>query len=311
MHRRLGRLAKVCYRDDVMARDLRDKVIIITGASSGIGAATAIACAEAGMDVVLTARREERLREVAAKVEQLGRRAAIVADDITAPGMAQRLLETATDTFGRFDAVFANAGYGIEATMLETSEFELRRIFDVNFFAGVELLQLAGAALKSQGRPGHLLMCSSCLGKFMIPLHGAYSATKAAQSQICRAMKLELEGANIDVSCVYPITTETEFIAASRRLGPRRKERISDHAPRLFIQSSERVARAVVRCLRRPKSEVWTSLIVRTVAGVMTMCPPFLDLVMRRFVRGVDASETEEAARPEQPAEPASATTTR
>ena len=272
-----------------MARELRDKVVIITGASSGIGAATAIACARAGMDVVITARREERLREVAAQVAKLGRRAEIVVDDITAPRLSQRLLDTAENAFGRFDVIFANAGYGVEATVEETSEFELRRVFDVNLFACVELLQAAAIRLKAQDRPGHLLMCSSCLGKFVMPMHGAYSATKAAQSQICRAMKLELEGWNIDVSCVYPITTETEFIASSRRLGrwARRNADITDHAPRMFIQSPEKVADAVMRCLRQPKSEVWTSFIVRAVAAVMVLCPPFLDLVMRRFARQV------------------------
>jgi short-subunit dehydrogenase len=276
-----------------MARELKDKVIVITGASSGIGAATAIACARAGMDVVLTARRGDRLRAVAGQVEQLGRRAEVIADDITAPGLSQRLFDTAEEAFGRFDVVFANAGYGVEATVVDTTEFELRRVFDVNFFACVELLQTAANRLKAKNRPGHLLMCSSCLGKFAMPLHGAYSATKAAQSQICRSMKLELEGWNIDVSCVYPITTETEFIMSSQRLGrwARRKSDITDHAPRMFIQSADRIADAVVRCLRRPKPEVWTSFIVRTVAAVMVFCPRFLDLVMRRFVRHLVASD--------------------
>ena len=277
-----------------MARDLANRVIVITGASSGIGAATAIACARAGMDVVLTARREEKLGEVAAEVMALGRRAEVVTSDITDPGLTNRLLDTAVNAFGRFDAVFANAGYGIEATMVETSEFELRRLFDVNFFACVELLQAAAQRLKATRQPGHLLMCSSCLGKFAMPLHGAYAATKAAQSQICRAMKLELEGWNIDVSCVYPITTETEFVASSHRLGrwARRDASCSDHAPRMFIQSPERVANAVVRCLRRPKAEVWTSFIVRWVASVMTLHPPFLDLCMRRFARHIVTSDT-------------------
>lgn len=276
-----------------MQRELSNKVIIITGASSGIGAATAIACAKAGMDMVLTARREERLRDVAAEVTQLGRRAEIVADDITAPELAERLLDTATKAFGGFDVVFANAGYGIEATMIEMNAFELRRIFDVNFFSCVELLQLAAQRLKAVQKPGHLLMCSSCLGKFMMPLHGAYSATKAAQSQVCRAMKLELEGWNIDVSCVYPITTETEFVAASQRLGKwaKRKPDVTDHAPRMFIQTPERVAKAVVKCLRKPKAEVWTSYIVRTVAAFTVFCPPFLDLIMRRFARDVAKGE--------------------
>jgi len=282
-----------------MPRDLTDRVIIITGASSGIGAATAIACAKAGMNVVLTARREDRLREVATRVEALGRRAVTIADDVTAPGHTATLLDTAEREFGSFDVIFANAGYGIEATTVETDAFELRRIFDVNFFSAVELLQAGAARLKARKQPGHLLMCSSCLGKFTMPLHGAYAATKAAQSQICRAMKLELEAWNIDVSCVYPITTETEFVDASRRLGrfAGRKPKLSDHAPRMFIQSSDRVANAVVRCLRKPKAEVWTSHIVRAVAAFTILHPPFLDLIMRRFAGQIESSEGADSAK--------------
>jgi len=287
-----------------MVRQLKDKVIIITGASSGIGAATALACARAGMDMVLTARREERLRDTAAEVERMGRRAVIVAEDITDPGVSQRLIDTALESFNRLDVVFANAGYGIEATMLETSEFELRRIFDVNFFVCVELLQLAAAHMKSLKQPGHLLMCSSCLGKFTMPLHGAYAATKAAQSQVCRSMRLELECWDIAVSCVYPITTETEFVAASRRLGrwAGRKKDASDHAPAMFVQSPERVAQAVVKCLRKPRSEVWTSFIVRAVAAFFTLCPPFLDLIMRRFARDIVTSDPSSQAGATKPA---------
>ncbi len=93
-----------------MAAKLTDKVIIITGASSGIGAATAIACAEAGMNIVLNARREDRLRDVADRIDKLGRQTELVIGDVTEPGISQRMLDAAEQRFGRFDAVFANAG---------------------------------------------------------------------------------------------------------------------------------------------------------------------------------------------------------
>ena len=119
---------------------LTDHVFIITGASSGIGAATAIEAARRGMDVVLSARRPDRLDEVAVRVRDAGRRAATVAGSVTDPGMSDRLLDTAQSAFGRFDFVFANAGYGLGKTVLDTSEAELRELFEVNFFAGVDLL---------------------------------------------------------------------------------------------------------------------------------------------------------------------------
>ncbi len=271
-----------------MGRDLTDQVIIITGASSGIGAATAIQCAKAGMDTVLNARRADRLEQVADAVRQCGRKAEIVVGDVTAEGMSQRMLDAAQDTFGRFDVVFANAGYGFERSVVQMDDQELRQIFDVNFFASFDLIREAAKRLISDQRPGHLLMCSSCLAKFTLPFFSAYSATKAAQNHFCRAMRLELSRYNIEVSSVHPITTTTEFFEVSNQLSGKadKTSTVPDHASKMFVQTPERVARAIVRCLRKPRPEVWTSHIVRSVAGVMTAFPWFFDLVVRKQAKG-------------------------
>ena len=97
-----------------MPIDLTGRVLVITGASSGIGAATAVACAKAGLDAVLNGRDAGRLAQVAAAVRQVGRAAEIVVGDVTDPGLSAKLLDAATQRFGRFDVVFANAGYGFK-----------------------------------------------------------------------------------------------------------------------------------------------------------------------------------------------------
>jgi len=271
-----------------MPIDLAGRVIIITGASSGIGAATAIECAKAGMHVVLEARRDDRLREVAAGIDALGARSCVVAGDVTESGMSARLLDAADSAFGRFDAVFANAGYGIEKAAIDCSDHEIRRIFEVNFFAGLDLLQQSALRLAARAHGGHLLMCSSCLAKFTLPYYGFYSATKAAQNHVCRAMRLELESRGIEVSSVHPVATQTEFFDVAGRLsrtGAGSERVLAVHAPRAFTQSPQRVARAVVRCLRRPRPEVWTSFSTRLGAAAMTLWPSLGDVIMRR-VRG-------------------------
>jgi short-subunit dehydrogenase len=202
-----------------VARDLHGKVIVITGASSGIGAATALACAKTGMNVVLNARRAEKLDAVAALARQAGAEAVTVVGDVTEPGISGRMLDAAYDRFDRFDAVFANAGYGFDLAAHEVSDEALRKIFDVNFFASTDLLNAAVSRLLAEGRRGHLLMCSSCLGKFTLPGHSAYSATKAAQAHMCTAMRIELEPRGIYVSSVHPITTTTEFQGCRRQVG--------------------------------------------------------------------------------------------
>lgn len=270
-----------------MPRDLTGRVIVITGASSGIGAATAVVCAQAGMDVLLTARRADRLEVVAEEVRAAGRRAAIVAGAVTDEGMAERLLDAAERELGGFDSVFANAGYGCEQAMVEFPMRDLREMFDVNFFSAIDLLQKAAGRLLEAKRQGHLLMCSSCLAKFTLPLHGHYSATKAAQAHVCWAMRAELAQHGIEVSSVLPITTATELFQTSAARSGRESfvGMTPDHAPRLFTQPPERVARAVVRCLRRPRPEVWTSHIVRTVAGVMTALPWTAEMLMKSQMR--------------------------
>ncbi len=267
-----------------MARDLRGKIIIITGASSGIGAATALACAKAGMNVVLNARRAEKLDAVADLARQAGAEAVTVVGDVTEPGISGRMLEAAHDRFGRFDAVFANAGYGFDKAAHEVADEELRKIFDVNFFAGIDVLNAAVSRLLAESRPGHLLMCSSCLGRFTLPGHSAYSATKAAQAHVCGAMRIELESRGIYVSSVHPITTVTEFFEVSKRLSGKVDDgkSVPEHAPRFFVQPAERVANAVVRCLRRPRPEVWTSFTTRAVAAFMTLSPRFADVILRK-----------------------------
>ena len=280
-----------------MAANLTDKVIIITGASSGIGAATAIACAQAGMNIVLNARREDRLRDVADRIDKLGRQCELVIGDVTESGISQRMLDAAEQRFGRFDAVFANAGYGMNKLVLDETDDELRRMFEVNFFASVELLRLAAKRLVERNQPGTLLMCSSCLSKFALPRHAAYSATKAAQNSVCSAMRHELRSKRIHVASVHPITTTTEFFEVSATLtaGGKAPAKLPDHTPGFLVQRPERVANAVVKCLRRPVPEVWTSLLVRTIAGLMTISPRFYDFVIGRQTK----SELAETAKPD------------
>lgn len=265
---------------------MTDHVFIITGASSGIGAATAIAAARRGMDVVITARRDEKLNDVAANVRAIGRRAEIVVGDVSDMGMSDRLLDTAERAFGRFDCVFANAGYGLGKPVLETTEAELREEFEVNFFAATDLLRKAAERLIAKTQRGHLLMCSSCLSKFTLPGTGPYGATKAAQNHICRAMRWELRSKGIEVASVHPIGTVTEFSqAAAARRGEAKSDKHQSNTPRMFMQPADRVARAVMHCIEHPRPEVWTSFTVRAASAFLTLCPRAGDALLRAVMR--------------------------
>jgi short-subunit dehydrogenase len=260
---------------------LQGKPIAITGASSGIGLATAFACALAGMPVALGARRMDRLQNLVAEIEGRGGRALAVETDVTNPDDCRRLVERTIAAFGSIYAMFANAGVGLEKSLQDTSDAEMREIFEVNFYGTLNAIRPALEPMLAV-REGHILVCSSCLSKLGIPYLSAYSATKAAQDHISRGMRAELSTRGIAVSSVHPVGTQTEFFGvAEARSGARRAK-----TPAAFEQSPERVARAIVRRLRNGRGgEVWTSLPAQVMFAAADLVPGLTDWCLDRFAR--------------------------
>jgi NADP-dependent 3-hydroxy acid dehydrogenase YdfG len=263
-----------------VAIDLRQLPIAITGASSGIGLATAMACARAGMAVALGARREERLREAAARINAEGGRAIAVRCDVTNRSDCDELIRRTVEAFGGVYAVFANAGYGLEGPAHRLDERAFRDEMETNFWGTLHTIRAALPAMFEAGR-GHVLICTSVVSKMSIPYLSAYTSSKAAQDHLGRAMRAELRG-RVHVSTVHPIGTDTEFSeVVTKHAGGRPR---MARAPRGMRQTPEVVADAIVRCLRRPRGEVWTSRTARLVAALGTAWPWLADSILaRRF----------------------------
>jgi short-subunit dehydrogenase len=283
--------------------------IAIAGASSGIGMALALACAAAGMPVAVGARREDKVMALTEKIRADGGRAIDIRMNVDSPADGQRLIDSAVDAFGSIYAVVANAGYGLERAVMETPDAEFRAIFETNFFGTMNVVRPALARLLKDRAPGaeraaggHIIIVSSCLSKLGTPYHSAYSATKAAQDHIARALRLELVGTGIAVSSLHPIGTRTEFFTtADRRSGGS----AALHTPEFLMQSPERVARAVLRALSRtaryhpaeadgppPRlpgrglgGEIWTSLPTRLLLALATAIPGVADRLLVHHVR--------------------------
>ncbi len=271
-----------------MSIDLAGKPIVITGASSGIGAATALACALADMPVVAAARRSDKLASLVDRIRSAGGQAIAVQTDVTDSRQCADLIERAVAEFGSLYSVFANAGYGEEVAIDAMSDASLRAMFETNFFGSLNVIRPSLPHMRRSPGPhrGHVLICSSCLARMAIPYYGAYSATKAAQAHIARAMQYELEPEGIHVSSVHPISTRTEFFETVGRAS--KQSELISHSPDMFMQSPETVARRVVACLRRPRPEVWTGLqggFVRFGMSVCTMFPGMGNLVLRGMVK--------------------------
>ena len=233
-------------------RSLIDRRALITGASSGIGRALAIELARHGVDVVLLARREDRLQKVAAEVTKLGRCAAIVVGDVTAADARRRALDAARDELGGLDILINNAGVSAHGRFVDADPARLRPIMEVNFFAPVELIREALPLLRT-GKQPVVVNISSVLGKRGAPHKSEYSASKFALQGFSEAVRAEFAALGIEVLTVVAGPTDTEFF----------QHLIEEHGELPWQDAKpappERVARAVVRAIERGRREITPS----------------------------------------------------
>jgi short-subunit dehydrogenase len=259
----------------VRTRDLTGRVVIVTGASSGIGAATAIACARAGMRVVLAARRAARLATVAAEVRAAGGEARIAPTDVTDGAAIRALVDGTVAAWGRLDVLINNAGIGILAMVEQTTAAEFEQLIRVNYLSVVETVLVALPHMRRQG-VGHIVNVASVVGKRASPFRAAYVGSKFALVGFSEALRMELRGTGIDVTCVCPIGTATEF----HDLEPNRLGVPGRGGP---IQSAEHVARAIVRALRRPRAEVHPFPPARLLFLANDLAPGLVDRLLLRL----------------------------
>jgi NAD(P)-dependent dehydrogenase (short-subunit alcohol dehydrogenase family) len=269
-----------------MARtDLTGKPICITGGSSGIGRATALACARAGMPVVVSARREDRLADVVAEIRALGGRAVASPGDVTDRAAMDAMVDRCVAEFGSVYAVFANAGYGVDLPVHKTDEPTMREMFETNFWGTMHTIWAALPRMLEAGS-GHIVICSSTIAKIALPGCGAYCATKAAQNMIGRAMNVELAHRGVRTTTVHPVGTRTEFFRIAHEKSNTDHPTLDQHAPGWAMQPPEAVARGVVGALRRHTPEVWPSWswAVRLALGVTHAFPRLADVGTKRLV---------------------------
>jgi NAD(P)-dependent dehydrogenase (short-subunit alcohol dehydrogenase family) len=211
---------------------LAGQVVIITGASSGIGEATARRLARGGASLVLAARRMDRLEALARELDPAGQRVLVLATDITNEADRRRLVDEALGRFGRIDALVNNAGYGTRGP-LELVPVELiRRNFETNVFSLIALTQLVVPHLRARGA-GRIINIGSVAGRIARPLSSVYDSTKHALEAITDGLRGELAPFGIEVVLIRPGFILTEFIDAANAVSAPAVENPGPYAPYL------------------------------------------------------------------------------
>jgi short-subunit dehydrogenase len=234
-----------------MARQLTNRRALITGASSGIGRALALELARRGVDLILVARRGDRLAEVAAQVSALGRRAMCVVGDVTDSQVRERAIDAARDELGGLDILINNAGTAAHGRFLESDPNRARPLMEINYFAPIELIRAAVPILQHGNQP-IVVNIGSILGRRAAPHKSEYSASKYALHGFSEAVRPELARLGIDVLVVAAGPTETEHFDV---LLEDKGQLPWGDPPR---QPAEKTAREIVRAIQRNRHEVVT-----------------------------------------------------
>ncbi len=263
-----------------MPRPISDSVVVITGASSGIGRATALACAEKGAVVVLAARREGPLNELASECERAGGRALAIPLDVTDESAVQDLARRAIETFGRIDVWVNNAAVTLFGRFEETPPEAYRRVIETNLFGYIHGARAALPIFREQGS-GVLINVASMVSKVAEPYVSSYVLTKQAIRGLAMSLRQELalDGSHdIHVCTVMPATIDTPFFQHAGNYTGRAVKAMPPVYP------AENVAETILNLVRKPRHEVFVGNAARMLSAQYLMAPAMTERMMATMV---------------------------
>ncbi|KRF31501.1 SDR family oxidoreductase [Yonghaparkia sp. Soil809] len=272
-------------------KKIKGATVVITGASSGIGRASALRFAKKGANVVLAARREEALREVAAECERFGAQTLVVPLDVTDAAAVDALADRVIATFGRIDVWVNGASVTMAGSLTEVPLEDFRRVLDVNVMGYVHGARAALRVFRSQKR-GVLVNVSSVLGSVPQPYTAAYSMSKTAVTALSASIRSELrldKLKHIHVVTVMPAVIDTPIFAQAANYTGRR---VLAPPP---VNAPQRVAREIVKSTRKPRAEVPVGSGGRALLAQHRASPESAEKSMATYVDQLHLSKTETA----------------
>jgi NAD(P)-dependent dehydrogenase (short-subunit alcohol dehydrogenase family) len=260
----------------IRLKRLNEQVMVITGATSGIGLATAKRAAEGGARVVLCSRNEPELKETVAQIQQRGGTARAVVADVSSPEDVERLAASAIEEFGSLDTWVNNAGVSFYGRLTEVALEDMRQLFEVNFWGMVYGARAALPRLRGSG--GALINIGSIVSDRAIPLQGAYSASKHAVKGFTDALRVELEeeGAPISVTLIKPSSIDTPYFQHAKNYME------VEPKPPAPVYAPEVVANAILRAAEHPIRDITIGGGGRVLTALGTALPRLTDFYMER-----------------------------
>ena len=275
-----------------MARPLNEQVVVISGAGSGIGRATARRFAQHGARLVVGSRNMEGVNAILGEIKAAGGQGVGMQVDVARREQVDALAQLAMNTYGRIDTWVNNAGVSIYAKFETVTEEEVRRLFDVNFLGTVHGMWTAIPLLRAGGG-GTIVNVASVVGRRGLPLQNFYSSTKFAIIGLTESLRVEYrtQKENIHFSIVCPPSVDTPFYDnALTKMGYTAK-------PLPVVLPADAVAKDIVKCATRARREVWVGWVGKAFVSTSILFPWFMDWFITRL--GFAAQQTTEPKRPD------------
>jgi len=278
---------------------LGEKVALITGAASGIGRASALAFARAGVSIVIGDIRERPVGKGTATadiIRQRGGKALFVETDVAQKSQVEALVARAIQEVGRIDILVNNAGVGHVSSVEDTPDKVLKQLVEVNFYGVVYGVQAVLPVMRAQGS-GHIINVASGAAMIGLPYASIYAATKAAIARFSEGLRYELEGSNIHVSVIYPDFTATDFaleVTPDAKMRTRTVRSLNQQGVEKYghpvsgLRSPQDVAQAVLACALHPRSEVYLSPRIRFHGLFRSLFPAAVEREARRVKRSLE-----------------------
>jgi len=287
-----------------------ERVAIVTGASSGIGEATARCLAKAGYSVVLAARRADLLDGIAADITAQGGKALSVPTDLSDAAETSALVRTTLDAFGRVDVLVNNAGYSPPYALEQMDRTALRHVFDVNLLSGMQLIAELTPSMREQGG-GRIINISSLTRYVGGPLIAAYAATKGGMEAMTACLRLELSPWNIQLTLIVPGFVDTPTFDTARAAGQHMRDdpsnpyrewnaNLDDFAADQYKSAvpPEDVGKAVVKAatVDSPKTRYFVPKSARTATRMFGMMPDRVAdrILLRMYKWGLPAGSQDQ-----------------